>query len=805
MQRDQEAFDAPAGEAYPNLLWIAWQRKALLVSGAVIGLVLGALYYAQRAPVYQSSLQLLVVKKRPDILPIPGEDTRLSLYEDYLSTHLVLIRSPLIIDRAAKKQQLQTLKTFAGQSDPTGLLIGSLSASRDSKDQTGNYNNILNLSFRSAEADECGTILHAVVDSYKDFLEETYRNVSKDTLQLITRAKDILFNQLAEKDAAYRDFRLRAHFLWKAKGGTNLHQERLITIESKRSALLVRRAELQGRLAAVEKAVKNGVSRADVLAMASDPPSRPQSENARTSPRAAADDQLLALLLQEEVMLEDHGPDHPHVESMRKRLRLTRDFYANPPQLRGLASRQESSTGNLPPTDPVEFYTWSLKQELEGIKVAEQALTELFGREYNETKEMIKDEIQDEAFRSDIDRTQQLYNGIIKRLQEIDLVRDFGGYDAQVISPAGSGWKVEPKPTPIFAAAAFLGVLAGLGLAYLAEVSDKSFRTPEEIRRRLGLPIVGHIPWFQPNDKVIRETESNGLAVDPILCTYYQPKSMGAETYRGVRTALYFSTQGEEHKVIQITSPNPADGKTTVVANLAVSIAQSGKRTILIDADFRRPRVHKLFGLTATAGVTALIAGELQASEVIQPSGILGLSILPCGPQPPNPAELLTSPRFKEVLDSIREQYDFVLLDTPPLLAVTDPSVVAPRMDGVLLVVRASRNGRPDAERAKEILGALGANVLGVIVNGVDSHAGYAKAGRHYYRSGSSYYGYRDDNYCSDSNTEEAFLTAQANTTAASTENDRAGNPPNPRDPGRKGRSKKWRKGLFGRLFGRLR
>src|SRR5262249_37049187 len=153
----------------------------------------------------------------------------------------------------------------------------------------------------------------------------------------------------------------------------------------------------------------------------------------------------------------------------------------------------------------------------------------------------------------------------------------------------------------------------------------------------------------------------------------------------------------------------------TLAANLAVSIAQSGKRALLIDADFRRPRQHKIFGLSAQTGLCMALAGEAELADAVQECGVDGLSVLPCGPLPPNPAELLTAPRFKEMLDSLREAYDFVLVDTPPLLAVTDASVVAPRVDGVLLTIRVSKNGRPRAERAKEILNTLGANVFGVV------------------------------------------------------------------------------------------
>jgi succinoglycan biosynthesis transport protein ExoP len=169
------------------------------------------------------------------------------------------------------------------------------------------------------------------------------------------------------------------------------------------------------------------------------------------------------------------------------------------------------------------------------------------------------------------------------------------------------------------------------------------------------------------------------------------------------------------------------DGKTMLTANLAISIAQSGRKTLLIDADLRRPRIHQLFAHSARTGLATVIQGEASLDNAIQPSEIPGLSILPSGPLPPNPADLLTSPRFQQLLASAREKYDYVLVDTPALLAVTDPRVIAPLVDGVLLTFRMTKKSRPDVERSKEVLEDLQANVLGAVVNAADRYVEFTK------------------------------------------------------------------------------
>jgi capsular exopolysaccharide synthesis family protein len=733
-----DALEPLQTSSYPDLLGVALRRKSLIALGIVGGLVLGSFYYAQSTPVYRSDARVLVIKKRPDALPIAGVDPGMSYFEDYLSTHQAIIKSPLIVGRAVKKHELQAMKSFGGIADPTDAILLSLSVSRDYNKEAGSSNNVLNLAFRGRVAAESGVVLNAVIDSYKDFLDETYRNVSDDTLELIKKARDVLQKDLAQKEMDYRDFRQRSPLLWKSKDGTTLYQERLGSIESKKSALLVRKAEIQGRLSALEGTLKDSLNRAALVT------TLPET-NRRTS-ALTLEEQLLPLLLQEETLSQNYGPDHPQLLDVRLRIQRTREFFADLTGTPGGSPKGPGEGGDRPRApNQVELYVLSLKQELLDIEASERLLAAMFQREYDEARKLNNYEAQDEAFRHDLTRTQQLYNSIISRLQEVNIVRDFGGYSSRIIAPAGTGTRIEPKAFPIFTAAALLGILGGFGLAYLAEKSDKSFRSPEEIRRRLGLPIVGHIPLIPVDEPVAAGTADEGGRLDPVLFAHYRSQSREAESYRGVRTSLYFSMHGKAHKVVQITSPNVADGKTTLAANLGISIAQSGKTIILVDADFRRPRLHTLFGLSATAGLASVIAGEGELEDAIQESGIPGLSVLPCGPLPPNPAELLTTPRFKELLDVIRERYDFVLVDTPPLLAVTDPCVVAPRVDGVLLNIRASKDGRPSAIRAKEILNTLGVTVLGVVVNGVDGDGKSGGYGYDYYS-----YSYRNGYYRSD-------------------------------------------------------
>jgi capsular exopolysaccharide synthesis family protein len=721
----------PTPTSSVNPLQVFWRHRSLVLLGGVAGLILGALAYTQRPPVYLSSAQVLVVKKRSDALPMAGGDPRLSFYEDYVSTHLVLIRSPLVIQKAVKKRNLAALPCFESQ-DPAGALLAGLSAGRDLAKDGSAPNNIINLGFRGRNSADTGTVLAAVIDSYRDFLDETYRNVSENTLELITRARDLLKKDLAEKETKYRQFRRTSPLLWKGADGANIHLNRIREFQTKQTSLLARSGEIRERLSAIDRAKKGGSSQSVLLALASRPLEKAVKEQDLERQLEA---QLFPLLLKEKALLQDYGADHPDVLRVREQIAMTRDYFKRLDRVN--QKPYSGSAGAARLTAMID----ALRQEQALVETASAALAALMKEEENEARKLESYEIQDEAFRTDIARTTKVLDQTLKRLEEINLVRDFGGYEARVISEPGPGGKVSPIAWQFLFAGAFLGLLVGAGVAYLLEKSDRSFRTPEEIRKRLGLPIVGHIPYLAHAERPVSVPGLDGVPVelDPALLVVHRPSSVEAEAYRSVRTALYFNTHGERHKVVQVTSPNMSDGKSTLVANLAVAIAQSGRTVILVDADLRRPRLHRVFGLSARKGLAQVIEGTTELAEAVRPSVVPNLSVLPCGTRPSNPAELLTLPRFADLLEELRDAYDFVLLDTPPLLAVSDPCIVAPRVDGVLLTLRVSRNGRPAAERGRDLLAALRVQVFGVVVNGVGKQGAMAGYGYEHYHYATDY------------------------------------------------------------------
>ncbi|MBU5436772.1 CpsD/CapB family tyrosine-protein kinase [Tissierella sp. MSJ-40] len=230
------------------------------------------------------------------------------------------------------------------------------------------------------------------------------------------------------------------------------------------------------------------------------------------------------------------------------------------------------------------------------------------------------------------------------------------------------------------------------------------------------------------------------------LITQTNPKSPVSEAFRTLRTNIQFSNIDKDIKTIVVTSSSPSEGKSTIAANLANTIAQGEKKVLLIDCDLRKPRVHKVFGLSNLEGLTNVIVGEKKLSEVVHNSEELkDLYIVSSGPIPPNPAELLGSKRMKDFLDSIKEEYDMVILDTPPIGLVTDSAVLSTIVDGTILVTAVGQTDVEVVKRAKELLEKVNANIIGVILNKVPTEGrGYYKY--HYYQYYNYSYYEEDDN-----------------------------------------------------------
>ena len=291
---------------------------------------------------------------------------------------------------------------------------------------------------------------------------------------------------------------------------------------------------------------------------------------------------------------------------------------------------------------------------------------------------------------SNVERHRRLLEVLVQRMSEVEITSDYAKTNVQVIESASMPkHAVGPNKQRMATMSAVFGLMLGLGMAFFLERIDDTVRTPEDLEIDIGIPVLGFVP------EVVVTKDASGRTKRGLISAL-EPSSSAIEAYCNIRTGLFFSAPAEEAKLLVVTSCGPGDGKTTTSTNLALVIAQSGKRVLLIDADFRRPMVHNVFGLDNQVGFSSVLVGEAPLEQAIQKTvhdidHIDKLDILTAGPRVPNPTELFESPVTSALLESLRANYDRVIVDTPPALYVSDTSILSTYGDGVILVARAER------------------------------------------------------------------------------------------------------------------
>jgi capsular exopolysaccharide synthesis family protein len=316
------------------------------------------------------------------------------------------------------------------------------------------------------------------------------------------------------------------------------------------------------------------------------------------------------------------------------------------------------------------------------------------------------------------------------RIKELDVDSNKGSMNVQILENAKTeDVPSHPKKPLIVAAAIVLGLLVGSGFACMHDWMDQRIRSADEVSEIVGLPVLGMVPTMLETDAAARANSGRKVHLDS--------GSDIAESYRTLRTAIFFGMPEKKVKTILFTSPQPGDGKSTSVSNLAIAMAQAGQRTLLIDCDLRKPVQHKTYSASNDIGISNVVARGIPAEEAIQRTEVEGLSLLPCGAMPPNPAEILNSAAFAEVLHALEQKFDVILIDSPPVLPVTDARILGAIADMTILVLRAEKSTRKGAIHASDCLLNVGAKLFGAVVNDVPR-----KRGGYGYYAGYGYGGY---------------------------------------------------------------
>lgn len=651
------------------------------------------------------------------------------------------------------------------------------------------------ISYRCPDPVVAHAVVDAVVKGYQSFLAAEYKTVDTEVLKFFANTEKRISKSYQDLYEQHQKFREEApNVLWTGDDAIDPFAESYLRLKVQLEDIKAKRTTLRGTLQQVIEAQKANRQPEDILVMLQEGSQfvhetlwREVNDSEATTQVLESEklenNMMIPLRAKEQQLLASYGPSHPSVQTIRREIatmeeaisairemekskefekerKLSRALTKTPPPGLENMNSQLASVPTAIPNAKAESNadagsSSDLSHDLESSQedVNEMLAARWLDIQINGLKEQYRAMERHEAdfeilaneqlaksqelqvflsrnrwLKDQLESVKEMLESFTEKVRQVELTPTNANQRVlKELDPAALGSPDGPYATSYIGGGAMAGILFMCGLALLMDMADRSYRSPDEIVSDLGRPILGHIPAMDLG-KLKRVVDS----VDSSVITVHHSRGRIAEAFRSVRTSLFFSSRASELKVIQITSPVPGDGKSTMSANLAVTMAQSGRRVVLIDADLRRPRQHKLFGVEGESGIAQVLSGKAELDDATYTTNVANLWLIPGGTHPRNPSELLSSDRFSELIEVLREKYDMIILDTPPVLAVSDPCAVSAVADGVVIAMRLRRNIKPLATRTISLLDSVDAQVLGVVVNGVSTEAAYGGYGYSY-------------------------------------------------------------------------
>jgi len=393
---------------------------------------------------------------------------------------------------------------------------------------------------------------------------------------------------------------------------------------------------------------------------------------------------------------------------------------------KAMALKQQIDTLQANLNHQKQALTHNISQEYEAAEAREKYLSKLISQQEQLVDTVSQKTIQYNILKREVDTNRSLYDGVLQRMKEAQVAAGLNASNIMVVDPAQVP-EGPAKPRIVFnlAFGFMLGLSLGVGLAFFQEYLDNTLKTPDEVESLLRLPSLGLIPSIHLNGS--SKTSKQGISIlgDRSNGSYglaLQKNPMAAEAFRSLRTSILLSANPIP-RILLVTSALPGEGKTTTTVNLGATLASLGSKVVIVDCDMRRPSCHRAAGVINSPGFVQCLTGRVQLSEAILPvTGVPNLSIIPCGPVPPNPAEVLSSPLTGDLLKRLLAEFEYVLVDSPPILSVADSRILATITDAVVLVTRAYETPYEVVRRARALLYGAGARILGVALNDVNIH-----------------------------------------------------------------------------------
>jgi len=714
----------PVGIVPEDLVQIIWRSRWIVLLTIAVALGAGLTYITVATPVYTSTSRIYVQQSGPKILS--EAEGVMTQSKNYLYTEAELLKSTPILSSALERTDIKQLKIFRKIDNPVdylkkkGLIVS-----------VGKKDDIIDISSDSPDPVEAAQLVNAIVDSYRTYHATRKRSTNGEVLRILQDEKRNRDKELTQKLKAMMALKSENIALAFENRNSNIILDRLDTLSAE-----LTQAELQ--MVEAKSVYENAKS------MMADPARLKrfaESERAKGIYISTADEwsRLEAELEQLQMQLIDlrqfPTPNQSAIGALQTKVAQIENRLAY--LYRKFAETQLAIA----------------EQQYQAAKQKQEQIAGYFEAQRQEAVQLNKQLAEYTILQSEWEQTKKLCDILDDRIKEINITEDTGSLNISVLETARPADKPSKPPKARYMAIAMLFglVLAGV-LALVRDRMDQRLRSMEEISAALGLPALGVVPSMSRREgPAIRGKKA-----------YLDSKSLWAETYRTMRTAVLFSDTKAKSRTILITSPEEADGKSTVVSNLAIAMAQAGQKTLILEADFRKPMQNKIFGVNHNnKGLSSVLAGANELEEVIKTTCVSGLDLLTCGSNVTNPSETLQSASFTRLLKLLAKQYDRIIVDSPPVLPVTDAQILASICQITILVLRAEKSTRKASKQAHDALVRVGARVLGVVVNDVPKNGHYG------YYGGDGYYNSRhgtgsQKNKTSTSHTKSALLVTRS-------------------------------------------
>lgn len=685
-----------------NLLEIFWRRRAVVLCCLAVAVLAAFAYLWNAVPIYRSGAQVYIERTSPQII---GNDMSSLAAGRDLYAQTEIMRSTALLGAALKLPSMQSTHIARESSNPVIALKRSL---RVSPSESGD---ILTVSMDSPIPEDNAIVVNSVVESYLDYHNQKKRSTSAEVLKILREEKRALESEYDRAMRELLDFKqANAELSFSLGQQENVVSSRLSQLSQTLTAAELQTMEDKIRYEAALN-VQDEPERLELLLSTAQMDGDPAALAIKSSDAADRIGRMKEYLAE---LMATHGPAHPRVERQNRRIAELQNLYRD-------------DLGD----DPGQKYIKILGSRYRESLAREQALSEEYDRQRALTTQLGAKEAELSMLQSKVRRIDRQVDIIDSRIKELNVTEDAAVMNISILEPASaSSTPISPDRPRTFAIAIVMGLMIGLGGAFLLELADDRLRSADEVERLTGLPVMGVVANL-------------GRAKDTALAQVVRdnPRSAITEAFRTIRTAIHFGTAQSAAKVLLITSPTPGDGKSTTASNLAIAFAQSGSRTILIDADCRKPVQHTQWGVEEDAtGLSSVLIGDCRASDAIVGTDVPKLELLPCGQLPPHPAELLNSADFVELLRELGETYDRVVIDSPPIGPVTDGRIISAVADATLMVVRAEQTSRRALVAACQAIADVGGRPVGVVINAAPRRRG-ASYGYRYY-GGYGGYGY---------------------------------------------------------------